>query len=191
MAGFAPSTSDPLTHVVDGDGPQANPTPSPAANAAGWHRGPVVVTWNWNDQGAGIDPAHCRHRSTADREGRHTLSATCRDLAGNETTATHSLKVDSTSPTVRIASPTNGRYLQGDVVTADYTCRDGLSGVAACTGPVADGAGLDTSTPGRHQFVVTARRPRRQRPHPHRHLPRRRATDLRRATGHDRGYSGQ
>jgi hypothetical protein len=155
-AGFAPSTSDPLTHVVDGDGPQANPTPSPAANAAGWHRGPVVVTWNWNDQGAGIDPAHCRNRSTADREGRRTLTATCRDLAGNETTATHSLKVDSTSPTVTITVPTNARYLQGDVATADYTCRDGLSGVAACTGPVADGAGLDTSTPGRHQFAVIA-----------------------------------
>jgi Ca2+-binding RTX toxin-like protein len=52
--------------------------------------------------------------------------------------------------------PTNSRYLQGAAVAADYTCRDGLSGVAACTGPVADGAGLDTSTPGRHRFVVTA-----------------------------------
>ena len=155
-AGFAPSTSDVLTQVVDGDGPQANPTTSPAANAAGWHRGSVTVTWNWNDQGVGVDPAHCRNRSTADREGRHTLSATCRDRAGNETTATHSLKVDSTSPTVMINVPTNPRYLQGAAVAADYACRDGLSGVAACTGPVADGAGLDTSTPGRHQFVVTA-----------------------------------
>jgi hypothetical protein len=155
-AAFAPSSSDPLTHVVDGDGPQANPSSTPAAIAAGWHRGPVTVTWNWNDPGAGIDPAQCRDRSTVDREGRHTLTATCRDLAGNQTTATHFLKVDSTSPTVTIASPTDGRYLQGDAVTADHSCRDGLSGVASCTGPVAAGAGLDTSTPGRHQFLVTA-----------------------------------
>jgi Ca2+-binding RTX toxin-like protein len=154
--GFAPSSSDPLTQVVDGDGPVANPTTSPVANAAGWHRGPVTATWNWNDRGAGVEPAHCRNRSTADREGRHTLSAACRDRAGNETTATHSLKVDSTSPTVIVDVPTNARYLQGAAVAADYTCRDGLSGVAACTGPVADGAGLDTSSPGRHRFVVTA-----------------------------------
>jgi hypothetical protein len=154
---FGPSSSDPLTVVVDGDGPRASPTPSPDANAAGWNRGPVVVSWNWNDQGAGIDPAHCRNRSTVDREGRHAIAATCRDLAGNETTASSSFKIDSTSPTVTITSPTNGRYLQGDSVTAEYTCRDGLSGVAACTGPVAAGAGLDTRIPGRHQFVVTSR----------------------------------
>jgi Ca2+-binding RTX toxin-like protein len=155
--GFAPSTSEPLIQVVDGAGPQANPTPSPAANAAGWHREAVTVTWNWDDEGAGIDPAHCPDRSITDREGRQTLTATCRDLAGNETAATYSVKLDTTSPTVSITSPTNGRYLQGDAVTADYTCQDGLSGVAACTGPVADGASLDTSVPGRHQFVVTAR----------------------------------
>jgi hypothetical protein len=156
-AGFAPSTSGSLALVVDGDGPQANPSSSPAANAAGWHRGPVTVTWNWNDRGAGIDPAHCRDRSTVDRQGRHTLTATCRDRAGNQTTATQTIKVDSTAPIVTITSPTEGRHLQGAVVTADYACRDGLSGLAACTGPVADGAGLDTSTPGPHQFVITAR----------------------------------
>jgi hypothetical protein len=156
-AGFAPSTSGPVALVVDGAGPQANPAASPAANGAGWHRGPVTVRWNWSDPGAGIDAAGCRDRSTVDREGRHTVSATCRDLAGNQTTATRSVKVDSTSPTVGIASPTDGRYLQSDEVKADYTCQDRLSGVASCTGPVAGGAGLDTSTPGRHQFVVTAR----------------------------------
>ena len=157
VEGFAPSTSQPLIHVVDGAGPHANPTPSPAANAAGWHRAPVTVAWNWNDHGAGIDPAHCPDRSSTDREGRQTLTATCRDLAGNETTVTHSVNVDTTSPTVSIALPTDGRYLQGDLVTADYSCQDGLSGVVECTGPVADGAGLDTSTPGHQQFVVTAR----------------------------------
>jgi len=155
--GFAPSTSEPLIQVVDGAGPQANSTPSPAANAAGWHREAVTVTWNWEDEGAGIVPAHCPDRSTTDREGRQTLTATCRDLAGNETTATHSVKLDTTSPTVSIASPTDGHYLQGDLVTADYTCRDQLSGIAECTGPVPDGTSLDTSTPGPHQFAVTAR----------------------------------
>ena len=42
--------------------------------------------------------------------------------------------------------------------TADYSCADeGGSGLASCTGDVADGAPLDTSTPGAHAFTVVAR----------------------------------
>ena len=44
--------------------PHRPPTlPAGAADA-------VTVTWNWNDHGVGVEPAHCRNRSTADREGR-------------------------------------------------------------------------------------------------------------------------
>jgi Ca2+-binding RTX toxin-like protein len=64
---------------------------------------------------------------------------------------------DPGDPTVTITSPTAGRYLQGAVVTADYACTDADSGIAACTGTVADGARIDTSRPGIHSFTVTAR----------------------------------
>ncbi len=142
--------------TVDSIGPQAAPTVSPASNPAGWHQGPVTVTWNWTDEGAGIDAAHCPDETTSTGEGEIAVTATCADLVGNETTATHTVDVDSTAPTVTITSPGPGRYLQGAAVSADYRCADGISGVDACTGGVADGARIDTSTPGRYPLVVTA-----------------------------------
>src|SRR5262249_19153137 len=44
-------------------------------------------------------------------------------------------------------------YRQGKVVPAKYSCKNAVS----CTGPVPSGSAIDTSTVGRHEFVVTAR----------------------------------
>ena len=55
-----------------------------------------------------------------------------------------------------VAAPTGRRYVQGTVQRADYSCTDGLSGIAQCGGTVADGAPIDTSTIGRHRFSATA-----------------------------------
>jgi hypothetical protein len=48
--------------------------------------------------------------------------------------------------------------VQGQVVSADYSCADQAngSGLASCHGDVAAGAALDTSTAGDHTFTVTA-----------------------------------
>ena len=66
--------------------------------------------------------------------------------------------VDGTDPTVTIDSPaTDAVLVQGASVLADYACADesGGSGLAACVGPVADGAAIDTATLGAHPFSVT------------------------------------
>lgn len=62
-----------------------------------------------------------------------------------------------------ITTPASGAtYNQGQVVDASYNCAEGafgpalLSGSAGCTGPVADGAAIDTSTTGSRSFAVTA-----------------------------------
>jgi subtilisin-like proprotein convertase family protein len=141
---------------VDGVGPLAHPAVSSAASAAGWHRGDVTVSWNWTDDATGVDPAHCTGSTTSQGQGILDLTGSCRDLAGNETTAHYTVKVDTTAPTATISSPTSQRYLQDSTVTAGYSCRDTVSGIDNCVGTVADGARLDTSTPGRHQFTVTA-----------------------------------
>ena len=145
---------------VDDRGPEAHPTVSPEPNAAGWHDGDVTVDWNWTDDGAGIDPATCTTQTTSDGQGPLVLTATCTDLAGNETTAEHTVKVDTSAPAVRIDSPLPAEwwlYFPGDSdLVASYTCRDELSGIESCTGTVADGAPLDTST-GYHDLAVTAR----------------------------------
>jgi hypothetical protein len=61
-------------------------------------------------------------------------------------------------PAIAIASPANGAsYTQGQAVNAAYSC-SAPAGVAvtSCSGPVADGAPIDTRTRGSHTFSVIA-----------------------------------
>ena len=80
--------------------PTASPTQSPAVNGLGWNNTDVTVTWNWSDEegGSGIDNAACTTSSTSTGEGEITLTATCNDLAGNEGSASYTVKVDQTLP---------------------------------------------------------------------------------------------
>jgi YVTN family beta-propeller protein len=67
--------------------------------------------------------------------------------------------LEQQSPTVDLRTPADGAQFDQDAdVAADYSCADdGGSGLASCTGDVADGAALDTSTPGTFSFTVVAR----------------------------------
>jgi YVTN family beta-propeller protein len=67
---------------------------------------------------------------------------------------------DATAPTIDLRTPADGaQYDFGAAVAADYSCadEDGGSGLASCTGDVASGDTLDTTSPGQHTFTVTAR----------------------------------
>jgi uncharacterized repeat protein (TIGR01451 family) len=58
---------------------------------------------------------------------------------------------------VVITSPANDAvYELGAEVLAEYECSDATAGVESCTGPVASGALIDTSTEGLKSFAVTA-----------------------------------
>ena len=60
------------------------------------------------------------------------------------------------APVISIASPGDGAsYTQGQVVNASYSCTpaEGAT-VKTCAGTVANGAPIDTSTPGSHSFTV-------------------------------------
>ena len=60
-------------------------------------------------------------------------------------------------PTIDLRTPGDGAaFAIGQAVAADYSCTDAGSGVDECSGTVADGAALDTSTVGPHQFTVSA-----------------------------------
>jgi hypothetical protein len=63
-----------------------------------------------------------------------------------------------TPPSITIASPAGGAsYTQGQTVAAAYACSGPASTtVTTCAGPVANGAPIDTSTPGSYTFIVTA-----------------------------------
>jgi hypothetical protein len=62
---------------------------------------------------------------------------------------------DTIAPTVTITTPANGAtYLKGQSVAGNYSCQDetGGSGLASCTGPVANGNPIDSVTVGSHSF---------------------------------------
>jgi hypothetical protein len=62
-------------------------------------------------------------------------------------------------PTATLTTPSDGAtYTQGQSVTAAFACGapPAPATLSACTGTVADGGRIDTSTPGTYTFTVTA-----------------------------------
>jgi len=80
------------------------------------------------------------------------------DRANNSTTAgpVCGNMVDKKAPTIAITTPVSGAvYLLNQTVLASYACSDGGSGVATCTGPVANGLAIDTASVGNKTFTVS------------------------------------
>jgi hypothetical protein len=80
-------------------------------------------------------------------------------VAGNSTTRgpIGGNMVDKKAPSIAETTPPAGTpYLVHQVVSADYACADGGSGVATCAGPVANGAAIDTAAAGTKTFTVNA-----------------------------------
>jgi hypothetical protein len=143
--------------LVDTTAPTAAPSQSPAANGAGWNTTDVTITWNWSDEpgGSGIDPLDCTATSTSSGEGSALeVTATCADLAGNVGTATVTVRVDKTPPTVTCdATPT---YIVGDTPDSGVsaTVTDALSGPVASE-VTADLTAADLTEPGVFSVALT------------------------------------
>ena len=87
-----------------------------------------------------------------------TSTRTVCDVADNCSTAgpIGGNKVDRKPPSITIVSPAHAVYTLKQSVAANYSCADGGSGIAKCTGTVAGGANLDTTSVGIKTFIVTA-----------------------------------
>ncbi len=114
---------------ADATPPAAAPTLAPAANDAGWHDADVTATWNWTDEGSGVDPANCTTTSTSTGEGDIELTAECADLAGNTGAASVTVRVDTTAPTVALTSTPPATSIS-DAATFEFSGSDTGSGVA-------------------------------------------------------------
>jgi hypothetical protein len=120
----------------------------------GWYTGPVTVHFTCSDEGSGLAAGACpADRTLTDGVGQ-IVSGSVTDLAGNQATASMTLDVDGTGPTVTTATPMNGaRYTLGESVPApSCTATDAGSGIASCTATVAGGNANGVGT-----FTVTAR----------------------------------
>jgi len=91
-------------------------------------------------------------------EGETVVTYYSRDITANiETAKSLTVRIDETAPGVVVTSPANGgSYLLNSAITANYACSDGVSGVTQCSGTVANGSTIDTSTVGTKSFTVTA-----------------------------------
>jgi len=67
------------------------------------------------------------------------------------------IKKDTMAPTVLVTKPADEAvYALNQIVAASYICKDATSGVASCSGTVADGASISTSVEGSQTFTVSA-----------------------------------
>jgi hypothetical protein len=124
----------------------------------------LTVNYSCGDSGSGVQSCTGTTPSGADfdtsQTGAYTFRVTASDVAGNTATATTTYTiVDRTPPSIVITTPANGAfYTQDDSVIASYSCADqpAGSGLLSCSGDLATGAPIDTSTVGSRTFTVTA-----------------------------------
>jgi probable HAF family extracellular repeat protein len=133
-----------------------------------WHKEDVSISCTASDGGVGLaDPTTDASftLSTSVPDGTEAADArtdsrqVC-DAAGNCATAgpIGGNRVDKKAPEISItASPSGEEYKLGDDVTVSYDCTDGGSGTTSCSGLVASGGKLDTSSVGRHTFTVESK----------------------------------
>ena len=93
-------------------------------------------------------------------EHHFTVTATSKDGLSKAQTVSYTV---GAPPTASITTPAEGAvYTEGQTVDASYTCTEGTGGPGlkpgseGCSGTVAKGGAVETSTPGEHHFTVTA-----------------------------------
>ncbi len=129
------SSNASLTLHYDSAPPATTASPSPAPNANGWLKSGVQVTWNGSDPLSGV--AGCDAKSTyngPDTAGS-TLSGTCTDVAGNSSSATFVVRMDTAAPTTTAAPDRapNGAGWFNKALTVKGSGADTLSGLDSCT----------------------------------------------------------
>ena len=135
----------------------ANVTGTLGAN--GWYTSNVSLSWTVVEserESRSIQKSGCGSVSiTTDTSGAtYTCTATS---AGGTSTKSVTIKRDATNPTATITTPASGAtYALNQAISASYACNDARSGMATCTGTVANGAAISTSPSGTKTFTVLA-----------------------------------
>jgi hypothetical protein len=131
-----------------------------------WHPTDVLISCTASDTLSGLaNPADANFNLTTsvpvgtETSNAFTNSHAVFDKAGNSATGgpVGGNKVDKKAPSIAIATPAAAAaYILNEVVTANYSCADGGSGLATCAGPVASGSPINTASVGTKTFTVNA-----------------------------------
>ncbi len=136
--------------------PSAAAAPPPLAFAcssaptdcSGWFRGPVKLSWDWNDIAASPTAGNCAEQLfSADTPGVRVLCEVTDDASGEYTGLPVTIRVDQTAPAVAPVperAPDHGGWFNHPV-RVGFSGVDATSGVASCTSAVyggPDGEGI-------------------------------------------------
>lgn len=121
----------------------------------------VEYAFDFDDDGTYEQIGPSPGATFASAPGQHTVRVRVKDNQAPARYGDTSLVVDvqNAKPQITLTTPVDGaHYDQGATVLADFACTDpdGQGDVSSCTGTVADGAPIDTSTPGSKSFTVNA-----------------------------------
>jgi hypothetical protein len=148
------ASSESVTIMRDTTSPTVTGTALPTPNANGWNNTDVTVSFTGIDTTSGLDSC-TPNPVVLNSEGTgQSASATCTDLAGNESDSVtvSGIDIDKTAPIVTVTGVENGvTYVLGNVPVAGCETTDALSGVETkasltLTGGDGDGTGNFTAT---------------------------------------------
>jgi len=118
---------------------------------------PYPVHWAHVDLAPGVHSAEVTIDGANSGDGPYDFQYSAESF-GNLLEPRHTTTVilDTTPPAISITIPIKTTYLLNQAINANYACTDGGSGVATCTGTVANGSSIDTSSVGDKTFTVNA-----------------------------------
>ena len=138
--------------LADTTAPVITPTVTPAASSNGWNNVPVTVIWSVSDPESGIASSNGCATTTLNNETPPegtTLTCTVTNNAGLSNSASVTVKIDLTSPTLTLPSPiVEATGSSGALVTYDASASDSLSGLDtfSCTPPSGSTFPMATTT---------------------------------------------
>jgi hypothetical protein len=123
-----------FNYLVDSTPPTISGAASPAPNAAGWNKANTTVTWTASDtSGSGL--ASVSAATAVSTEGTTPVTGTARDNVGNTATASLTVKLDKTAPTITgaRAPAANANGWNNTNVAVSFTGSDATSGIKSTT----------------------------------------------------------
>lgn len=150
VVSYGGTTSQSITVKRDATAPSASADASPGPNPNGWNSGDVTVTFSGSDATSGVASCSPPVTLTAEAAGQQA-AGTCTDGAGNVSApASVIVAIDRTAPGASLAVDPlpNQVGWNNTPVTVSWSGSDGLSGIEACSTPMAVSVEGTTSPSG-------------------------------------------